>query len=270
MITQQQIPAVIHQHVYDNSGQRVGEIRHVYIDDNTGEPEWLGVKTGMFGTRETFVPVREADMIADHVEVGYDRDRIRRAPNVDVDAGGHLSVEEERELYRYYDLDWAGSWHQANQPGEAGWAHEAGIREQERLREQGRPATDMPDAMTRSEEQLQVSTETVEVGRVRLRKYIVTEEQRMTVPVSREELRIEREPITDANLEEAMRGEDLTEAEHEVILYEQRPMVSKKTIPVERIRLTKERVTEDQVVSEQVRKEHIDVEGDTQESGRTF
>ncbi|MCG5218786.1 PRC and DUF2382 domain-containing protein [Streptosporangium sp. KLBMP 9127] len=283
MITQQQIPTVIHQHVYDKSGQRVGEVRHVYVDDATGQPEWLGVKTGMFGTRETFVPVRDADVIADHVEVGYDKERIKHAPNVDVDAGGHLSVEEERDLYRYYDIDWAQSWQRANQPGEGGWAREGGQQEQQRLREderfQGegleeeRPQAERAgesDTMIRYEEQLHVTTESHETGRARLHKYIVTEEQQITVPLTREEVRIEREPITEANLDPAMRGQDLTESEHEVTLHEERPSVTKRTVPVERVRMTKERVTEERTISEQLRKEHIDVEGDTDEPGRPF
>jgi uncharacterized protein (TIGR02271 family) len=122
-------------------------------------------------------------------------------------------------------------------------------------------ATD--DAMTRSEERLRVGKERAETGRARLRKYIVTENVQTTVPVSREEVRIEREPITDANRDAAMSGPDLTEEEHEVTLTEERPVVGKETVPVERVRLGKEQITEEEQVSEQVRKEQIETEGDT-------
>ncbi len=104
------------------------------------------------------------------------------------------------------------------------------------------PTTD--NAMTRSEEQLHVGTETRESGRARLRKYVVTEQETVTVPVQREEVRIEREPITDANRGEALDGPAISEEEHEVVLHEERPVVEKEAVPVERVRLDKETVTE--------------------------
>jgi uncharacterized protein (TIGR02271 family) len=112
--------------------------------------------------------------------------------------------------------------------------------------------------MTRSEEQLHVGTEKVESGKVRLRKYVVTENVTQTVPVSREEVRLEREPITDANRDAALSGGDITEEEHEVTLHAERPVVSKDAVPVERVRLGTETVTGEQEVSETLRKEQID------------
>ncbi|WP_449063238.1 DUF2382 domain-containing protein [Planomonospora algeriensis] len=296
MITLEQINTVINQTVYDTNGDKIGDVKHVYLDDATGRPEWLCVKTGMFGTKETFVPTQAADVVSDHIEVSFDKDRIKHAPNVDVDAGGHLSAEEERELYRYYDIDWERSWQDANRPGESGWAHTGGERERERLgltederrgaggtpgadlrgdESLGRSATGRDDlsgeesfgrrrddAMTRSEERLHVGTESHETGRARLRKYVVTEEQQVNVPVSHEEVRLEREPITDANRGDALSGPELSEDEHEVTLHEERATVEKDTVPVERVRLTKDRVTDEETVSEQVRKERIDFEGD--------
>ncbi len=111
------------------------------------------------------------------------------------------------------------------------------------------------DAMTRSEEQMHVGVERTEAGRVRLRKYVVTEEVQQTIPVSHEEVRIEREPITDANRDEALSGPEITEAEHEVILHEERPVVETRTVPVERVSLKADEVTEEQTVSGEVRKE---------------
>ncbi|GGK97225.1 photosystem reaction center subunit H [Planomonospora parontospora subsp. parontospora] len=312
MITLEQINTVIDQTVYDTNGDKIGDVKHVYLDDATGRPEWLCVKTGLFGTKETFVPTRAADVVSDHIEVSYDKDRVKHAPNVDVDAGGHLSAEEERELYRYYDIDWERSWQEANRPGESGWAHSGGERERERLGlgltederrgaggsagsglrgdetlgRSGTAGSDLrgdetlgrsgtadsdlggrDDAMTRSEERLDVGTETHETGRARLRKYVVTEEQQMSVPVTREEVRLEREPITDANLDESLSGPEISEAEHEVTLHEERPTVEKKTVPVERVRLGKEQVTDEEAVSEQVRKERIEFEGDRGDRG---
>ena len=122
------------------------------------------------------------------------------------------------------------------------------------------PETD--DAMTRSEERLNVGTERVQTGKARLRKYIVTENQNVSVPVQKEQVRLEREPITDGNVGAATSGKDLSDEEHEVTLSEERVTVNKETVPVERVRLGTETVTENQQVSEEVRKEQIDFDGD--------
>jgi uncharacterized protein (TIGR02271 family) len=112
--------------------------------------------------------------------------------------------------------------------------------------------------MTRSEERLHVGTESVPAGRARLRKYVVTENVTTTVPVSHEEVRLEREPITDANRDAALSGADISEEEHEVTLRAERPVVAKETVPVERVRLATETVTGEEQISEEVRKEQID------------
>jgi uncharacterized protein (TIGR02271 family) len=121
------------------------------------------------------------------------------------------------------------------------------------------PTTD--NAMTRSEERLDVGTRSAEVGRARLRKYVVTENVTQTVPVSREEVRVEREPITDANVGNAMDGPAISEEEHEVVLHAEEPVVAKEAVPVERVRLDKETVTEQAQVTEGLRKEEIEVDG---------
>jgi uncharacterized protein (TIGR02271 family) len=112
--------------------------------------------------------------------------------------------------------------------------------------------------MTRSEERVNVGTRSAETGRARLRKYVVTENVTQTVPVSHEEVRVEREPITAANRDAAVAGPDISEDEHEVTLHAEEPVVQKETVPVERVRLDTETVTEDREVSETVRKEQID------------
>jgi uncharacterized protein (TIGR02271 family) len=115
--------------------------------------------------------------------------------------------------------------------------------------------------MTRSEEELTVGTRQREAGRARLRKYIVTEMVTKTVPVSHEEVRIEREPITDANRADALDGPAISEEEHEVVLHEDEVVVDKQAVAKERVRLGTETVTEDQQVSEEVRKEQIETDG---------
>ena len=122
------------------------------------------------------------------------------------------------------------------------------------------PATD--EAMTRSEERMHVGTATEETGRVRLRKYVVTETVQQSVPVSHEEVRVEREPITDANIGQATSGPEISEEEHEVTLHAERPVVATETVPVERVRMAKDRVTGEETVTGEVRKEQIETETD--------
>lgn len=118
--------------------------------------------------------------------------------------------------------------------------------------------------MTRSEVPLHVGTQRVESGRVRLRECVVTQNVTTTVPVSREEVRLEREPIIDANRSSVMDGLEISEEEHGMVLHEERPVVAKQTVPVERAELVTEAVTDDKAVSEEVRKERIEIDGDVE------
>jgi uncharacterized protein (TIGR02271 family) len=122
------------------------------------------------------------------------------------------------------------------------------------------PTTD--DAMTRSEEEVAVGKRSVETGRAKLRKYVVTENVETTVPVQREEIRVEREPITDGNVDRALDGPAISEEEHEVTLHAEEPVVEKRVVPKERVRLDKDTVMEERTVSEEVRKEQIETDGD--------
>ncbi|NML50933.1 PRC and DUF2382 domain-containing protein [Streptomyces sp. R302] len=287
MIAKEQIPTVLDHPVYDTEGQKIGDAKRVYLDDATGRPEWVTVKTGLFGTGESFVPIKDASLIHDHLQVPYPKDRVKGAPDVDVDDRGHLDEHEEQRLYEYYGIAWDEAWQRANQPGEEGWAHggaagtgmagtagtagaagaagaagmtgAAGTAGATGMKGDLGPSA---DAMTRSEERLHIGTEQVETGRVRLRKYIDTEEVQETVPVHHEEVRVVREPITGANRDEALSGPEITEAEHEVTLHEERPVVETRAVPMERVRLVTDEVTEEQTVTGQIRKERIEVEAD--------
>lgn len=123
------------------------------------------------------------------------------------------------------------------------------------------PAAD--DYLIRSEEQLRTHLVTTATGRVRLRKRIVTEEVTLTVPVSREEITIEQEPITEENRGDAPDGEKLSADEYEVILSAERVVVNKVTVPVERVRLTTQVVTENQDITEVLQREVIEVDDST-------
>ena len=107
---------------------------------------------------------------------------------------------------------------------------------------------------------MHVGVERRATGRARLRKYVVTEEVQQTVPVRHEEVRVEREPITDANRDAAMSGADISEAEHEVTLHEERPVAQTETVPVERVRLSTEERADEETVRGQVRKERLETD----------
>ncbi len=254
--------------VVGTDGDKIGKVSQVFLDDQTGNPEWVTVTTGLFGTAESFVPLSQGSVRGDQIVVPYDKSTVKGAPRVE-DSNGHLSESEESELYRYYGLDYTAGYDTTttadyDTTATTGVGTTAGVSD---LNDHGTvghdtsgPTTD--DAMTRSEERLHVGTERVATGRARLRKYIVTEQQTVTVPVSREEVRIEREPITEGNIDNALGGPALSEEEHEVILTEERPVVAKETVPVERVRLDKDVVTEQRTVTENVSKEQIELEGD--------
>ena len=250
MIGTETISRVIGQDVYDTEGHKIGSASEVYLDDETGQPEWVTVRTGMFGTKESFVPIRDADLTNDGVRVAVTKDRVKDAPKIDAD--GHLSPAEEQELYRYYGL------------GTGVAAEPVGTVETTETRgtvghDTSGPNTD--DAMTLSEERLVVGTRNEGERKARLRKYVVSENVTETVPVTREEVTLEREPITDANVGRATDGPAISEEEHEVTLHDQRPVVEKEAVPVERVRLGKETVTENVTVNETLRKEEIEADG---------
>ncbi len=245
------------------SGDKLGKVDEVYLDNETGKPEWVAVKTGLFGSNVSLVPVAAADYSGSELSVPFGKDQVKNAPNHD--PGREISVEDEKELFTYYGIAYGGDTVTATGGPGSAQGTTTGTATTGTTRGVGHDTSGVntDDAMTRSEERLHVGTEAREAGRARLRKYITSETVTQTVPVSREEVRIEREPITDANIGDAMSGGDLTEEEHEVTLHEERAVVAKETVPVERIRLDKETVTEQQTVSAEVRKENIELEDES-------
>jgi len=253
----------------DPAGDKLGTIDAIYLDDETGQPEWATVTSGLFTAKTAFVPLAQAQAMGDSVQVPYDKDQVKNAPSMEAD--GSLSQDDEAELYRHYGLDYTESRSDSGLPaGIAGQGIDSRDRDGDGVydevpdtavgRDTSGPTTD--DAMTRSEEELQVGTETRERGRARLRKHVTTEQQTITVPVQREEVRVEREPITDANRDAATSGPAISEEEHEVTLREEEVVVDKRAVPKERVRLDTETVPDERQVSEEVRKEQIQVEGD--------
>jgi uncharacterized protein (TIGR02271 family) len=243
--------------VIGSDGEKIGKLNEVYLDQQTGKPEWALVNTGLFGTKSNFVPLAGASPSGEDVQVRFTKDQVKDAPGVSAD--GELSQDEEARLYEHYGLDYSESRSDTGLPegGRGG-----------RRRGSGTEAATGDDAMTRSEEELRVGTAETERGRARLVKWVETEEVQKTVPVRREKARIEREPITDANMDEATAGPEITESEHEVVLREEEPVVEKRVVPKERVRMEKDSVTDEEQVSEEVRKERIEAEGDLERSGQ--
>ena len=319
MLNENEARETIGTTAYSTDGEKIGKVGQLFLDDQTGRPEFITFFFFVLGTNEIYIPIADATLSSDRLTVPFDKEKVKGAPNVDAE-NGHLEPAEEQRLYEYYglandsDVDsghrdgvqdgvrTGTAGHDTTTTGTTdrdddglgtdrlvGDSHNdtnAGIdsdthRDSDThigadtdrdtdatsgtgFRSEGHdtsgPNTD--DAMTRSEEHLQVGTTSQEVGRARLRKYVTTEEQTVTVPVQKEKAVLEREPITDGNVGDAVSGAPLSDEEHEVVLSEERVVVDKETTPVERVRLGTETVTDEETVTEEVRKEHIETDGD--------
>ncbi|MFD7669246.1 PRC and DUF2382 domain-containing protein [Streptomyces sp. NPDC059788] len=277
--------------VVDAEGTKVGSVQQVYRDDATDAPEWITVRTGLFGMKETFVPLAGARRVGDECQVPYTKDQIKEAPRIDAD--GHLEPAEEERLYRHYGMARPGTSPAGTVPGRttatgagmgtAGAAGAAGMnRPEDRRRERTESAplagagagamamsrgrdTDAARAkeqnpeMLISEERVELGTESHESGHARLRKHVTTEEVHRTVPVSHDEARIKREKISDADRRKGRTQQpELGDGELDVTLYEEQVVVRKENVPVERIRLETERVTEQQEVNTEVHREEVE------------
>lgn len=254
MITTEHLDTVLGGggNVVSQHGDKIGGIGQIYLDDETGQPAWVTAKTGLFGSSESFVPLENASVRGEDIVVPYTKDVVKDAPRVEED--GHIEPSEEDQLFEYYQL--TGKQDTPNLTTGAEIDLETGTRP---ALNPGADAGD--DTMVRSEEQLRVGTEQHESGRVRLRKYVVTDHVTKTVPIQREEVRLERVPISGDDAGNAAGAGEIGEDVQEVVLHEERPVVEKETVPVERVSVGKDTVTEEHTVTEEVRKEQIDVDG---------
>lgn len=261
------VNAILSSTAYGSDGDKIGKVEQVFLDDNSGEPTFLTVNTGLFGAKENFVPVKGARQDGDRVVLPYTKDVIKDAPKVDADQ--HLSPAEEEELYRYYELNYddgrtAGT-DRDRATAAAGTAGVAGAADRDRAavaqdRRDVAATADDEASVVRHEERLNVGTQEREAGHARLRKYVVTDHETVDVPVEREEVTVERTPINDTNAR--VDNGTIGEEEVDVTLYEERPVVQKEAVAVEEVRLNKQTVQETQRVEADVRKEQVDVETD--------
>ena len=250
--------------IVDASGDTLGKVAEVYLDDRTAQPQWVTVRLGPSGAKEVFVPLAAARLVGGVLMVDATTEQVSGAPQVHED--GRVSGQEETEIYRYYGLTGPGAGDgTANRPVAAGEIDPSGTGSDLGTG----PGSDPGKGMTRSEERLVAGTREEMTARVRLRRYVVTEIQTVQVPVRREEVRLEHEPITAAERDAAYAGgsvtdiTDITEAsdeEREMILHAERPVMTTETVPVERIRMNKETVRATEAVAGEVRKERIELE----------
>jgi len=146
MISTEDIRSVTNGHVYGSNGEKIGSVGQVYLDNHSGQPAWVTVKTGLFGTKASFVPLAEASVDGNDLRVPYDKNMIKDAPNVD--AEGELTPEEEDELYRYYGVPDGGSpeGQQTQSQQEQGRQAEGGLGGPGRQASAERPETEQRSA----------------------------------------------------------------------------------------------------------------------------
>lgn len=278
-ISQEHVDSLYSAEVIDQDGDKVGGVGQVYLDDDTGAPAWVTVKTGLFGTSETFVPLASADFDNGQIRVPYEKGFIKDAPNMDADR--HLDEPQQEELYRYYNLGSGGydaDTGVGQTVGDAGVDTGTGtapVVDLDRQREDAfddrsdlayadtdRTADTGSDRMTLHEERVDVGTERVQTGRVRLRKHVVRDTETVTVPVEREEYEIVREPVTDGQV--AGRA-DLGEDEIDVAVHEERPVIDKDVVATEQVGVDRRVVTDQERVTTDVAREEVDVVDETTE-----
>jgi stress response protein YsnF len=281
MLDEREVSAAIGSTAYDANGAKIGTVEHFYIDDRTGAPSWVAVTTGLFGTRQSVVPAMDATFADGGLRLPVAVDAVKSAPHL---AGDHLSPDDEAELRRHYGTGVASEAPVAPPAGSAAPPAasaappapsaappvDAAPTVQIPVEPPRPPAVDDRGGMVRSEEQLVVGTERVATTRARLVKYVVTEEVQITVPIRREEIRVEEVPI---DAPDDGPGESLITDESpsttgtsglpgEIILHTERPVVTVEVVPTERVRLRTELVQGQETVTEQVQREQIVVDRD--------
>jgi stress response protein YsnF len=288
MLTEREVAAAIGSTAYGPDGSKIGTVENFFVDDRTGVPTWVSVATGLFGTRHSIAPAAEASVGDGGLVLSVTAEAVKAAPRL---AGTHLDPAEEQALRTHYGMadaapegsgtdatsDAATSDATGAATGAAGGAATEAAAE-------ATIEADQDGGMVRSEEQLRVGTEQVAATRFRLIKYVVTENVQITVPIRREEIRVEEVPLDAADSdagEELVQHGDLAEGERpgrhtapddarlpdEIILHTERPVISVEVVPTERVRLRREVVEGVETVSGQVRREQIVVDQDPGHNG---
>ena len=234
--------------VYSTDGAKLGIVDEVYVDRNTGEPEWVGLLgAGLLRLKPTLVPLQDASVTPEGLVVPYSKEVIRSAPNV---AADEIDEDAEIALYSHYGLDESG--------GSYGAEGSTQSFEEPLASEIPAPAGGTEEAsVIRSEEELKIGKRPVETGRVRLVKWVEIEPVTEAVELRQETATIEREP-----LDRPASGGDIGDEEIEVPLLAEEVVMSKETIAKEKISVRKDVTARTEVVAEEVRKEQVAIEED--------
>lgn len=266
MATNENIETLRNSTVFGPEGEKIGKVGELYLDAQTGNPTFVTVNTGLFGTNESFVPVDQARYSGDEIHVPFTKEFVKDAPNIAED--GELSPAEEQRLYEYYSLSGNATTHDdvhTSHEGLATGTATAGAADLTDNRRDAHATTAHDGDVVAHEERLNVSkaTSATETGQVRLRKVVRTEKETVEVPVRKEEIVVERTNLKDGktvdnyDFDSADAHADVT-----VTAHEERPVVSTETVATERVSVGKEVHTETERVSADVRKEEIVVDGD--------
>ena len=284
MLTEREVAAAIGSTAYGPDGSKIGTVENFFVDDRTGVPTWVSVSTGLFGTRHSIAPAAEASVGDGGLVLSVTAEAVKAAPRL---AGTHLDPAEEQALRTHYgmaDADPEGSGTDATSDAATSDATGAAGGAATEAAAEAATEADQDGGMVRSEEQLRVGTEQVAATRFRLIKYVVTENVQITVPIRREEIRVEEVPLDAADSdagEELVHHGDLAEGERpgrhtapddarlpdEIILHTERPVISVEVVPTERVRLRREVVEGIETVSGQVQREQIVVDQDPGHNG---
>lgn len=244
--------------VYSNDGEQIGKVEEVFHDIDTDQPEWIGIGTGFFSSKRVLVPVASAEVRDDGIYVPYSKDHVGGAPDID---GDEISQDTEAELYSYYGIEYGENRSDSGLP--------EGTQSDTAETRTDTTRTDADsETITRSEEELRAGTRQREAGQVRVRKYVETEKAQTTVPTRREEVSVERVPVSEGTTSTEA---EFSENEITVPIVEEEAVVEKRPVVKEELRISKETVTGEETVEADVRKERIDIdeEGSTTSSTET-
>jgi len=256
------------QDVYDNAGNKIGSVDSVWVDDATGELEFVGVKTGWLFGKTHIIPTQSAEIGNGQITFPYPESQIKDAPSFPSDH--ELAPTEENDVYSYYGTERSMTESPTGLASDTGTAETTNIDEtdtgysNEYTSSSAGSGYDTQPEMTLSEENLEVGKREVEAGRVRLRKVVRTEHEEVPVELQREQVSIER---VDAGATDVPTNA-FQEQEVEVPVMREEPVVSKEAVATGGVRLNKETQTETRTVGDEVRREDVEVERDV-DSGRT-
>ena len=264
--TRQAVEQLLGSDVIDAEGNRIGSVENVWVDGATNQLEFIAVKTGTVIGRTHIVPVANAqiDERNRQIRVPYREDQVKGAPHFD--HGAELSHEDEDRVYSYYGIDRSTAPSPTGLPGGTGTTRERPQRGTTADRVEGERTVEL------REEELRARTQPVETGEVGIRKEVVTEQRTMDVPVTREEVTIERRTTEPRPADRPIgEGEEIR-----VPVREEQVTVEKQAVVREELEIGKRQVQDTERVSDTVRREEarierqgdVDVRGTDAEPGR--